>query len=86
MAVGVHGKVQSLFNPSNSDGRDIRLDVSPLFLIVEIPDLHSFSILYIALSDTLLVIIPRNFPFHNFESEEDISVLLDGQSRNPPAK
>lgn len=84
MEVEVHGKVHSLFSPSNSDSREIHLDVSPLFLIVEIPDLHSFLILYNGLPDSLLAMIPRNLPFHNFESGEDISVLLDEQSRNSP--
>lgn len=84
MEVEVHGKIHSLFSPSNGDSREIRLDVSPLFLIVEIPDLPSFLILYNGLPDRLLAMIPRNFPFHNFESVEDISVLLDEQSRNSP--
>lgn len=84
MEVKVHGRVHFFFSPSNSDSREIRLDVSPLFLIFEIPDLHSFLILYNGLPDRLLAMIPRNFPFHNFESVEDISVLLDEQSRNSP--
>lgn len=88
MAVEVHGKVHSLFTPSNSDRREIRLDACQptVYDRCDSRSPYSFLILYNGLPDTPLAMIPRNFFFHNFESVEDISVLLDEQSRNSPAK